>query len=135
MNIQTAYTIYNNGIQSVEPQLPEAIDRIIDDKNKQLEKLDKVELAEVKARIEIEAGEAYLTALLKKRIHQNYDLQDENENLRGALQEYAAKENYERVAKEPDICEAGYSHPTWEPSWIELDNGETARKALAGESK
>lgn len=135
MNIHTAYTIYNNGIQSVEPQLAEAIDRIIDDKNKQLEKLYQVELAEVKACIEIKAGEGYLTALLKKRIHQNYDLQDENENLRGALQEYAAKENYERVANEPDICEAGYSHPTWEPSWIELDNGETARKALAGESK
>lgn len=135
MNIHTAYTIYNNGIQTVEPQLAEAIDRIIDDKNKQLEKLDKVELAEVKARIEIEAGEGYLTALLKKRIHQNYDLQDENENLRGALQEYAAKENYERVANDPDIYEGGYSRPTWEPSWIELDNGETARKALEGESK
>ena len=97
--------------------------------------LDRTELAEVKARIEIEAGEIYLTALLKKRILQINDLQDENENLRGALQEYAAKESYERVANEPDICEAGYSHPTWEPSWIELDNGETARKALAGESK
>lgn len=97
--------------------------------------LDRTELAEVKARIEIEAGEGYLTALLKKRILQINNLQDENENLRGALQEYAAKENYERVENDPDIYEGGYSQPTWEPSWIELDNGETARKALAGESK
>ena len=86
MKLTEAYTVYNNGIQSVEPQLSEAIDRIIDDKNKQLEKLDQVELAEMKARMEMEASEGYLTALLKKRIHQNYDLQEENERLRGALE-------------------------------------------------
>ena len=116
MNIHTAYTIYNNAIQSVKPQLGEAIDRIIDDKNKQLEKLDKVELAEVKARIEIEAGEGYLTALLKKRIHQNYDLQDENERLREALTII--------LEDEAPNCD-GYETLIY----------ATARKALAGESK
>lgn len=79
MKITEAYTVYNNGIQSVEPQLAEAIDRIIDAKNKAVdrykecyeicergmhrahdlykdsqEKLDKVELAEAKARFELE---------------------------------------------------------------------------------
>lgn len=79
MNIHTAYTVYNNGIQSMEPKLAEAIDRIIDAKSKAVdrykecyeicergmhrahdlykdsqEKLDKVELAEVKARFELE---------------------------------------------------------------------------------
>ncbi|MEK4702028.1 hypothetical protein MKX47_21245 [Solibacillus sp. FSL R7-0668] len=79
MKITEAYTVYNNGIQSVEPKLAEAIDCIIDAKSKAVdrykesyeicergmhrahdlykdsqEKLDKVELAEVKARFELE---------------------------------------------------------------------------------
>lgn len=57
-------------------------------------KLDRTELAEVKARMEMEASEGYLTALLKKRIHQNYDLQEENERLRGALNEISDLENF-----------------------------------------
>lgn len=87
MNINTAYTIYNNGIQSVEPQLAEAIDRIIDDKNKQLEKLDQVELAEVKARIELEAVDGYYSTLLKKRVLQVEALQEENKQLRTGIVE------------------------------------------------
>lgn len=54
MNINEAYTVYNNQIQSVGPLLAEALDRILDEKNKQLEKLDRTELAEVKARMEVE---------------------------------------------------------------------------------
>ena len=79
MKLTEAYTVYNNGIQSVEPKLAEAIDCIIDAKSKAVdwykecyeicvrgmhrahdlykdsqEKLDKVELAEVKARFELE---------------------------------------------------------------------------------
>ncbi|MBD8037116.1 hypothetical protein H9635_10195 [Solibacillus sp. A46] len=54
MKLTEAYTIFNNNLHSMDPQLAEAIDRILDDKNKQLEKLDGVELAEAKARIEIE---------------------------------------------------------------------------------
>lgn len=94
MNIHTAYTIYNNGIQTVEPQLAEAIDRIIDDKNKQLENLDRVELAEVKARIEIEAIDGYYSALLKKRVLQVEALQIENDRLRVALDEISDLENF-----------------------------------------
>lgn len=54
MKLTEAYTVFNNNLHSMDPQLAEAIDRILDDKNKQLEKLDQVELAEAKARMEIE---------------------------------------------------------------------------------
>lgn len=102
MNIHTAYTIYNNGIQTVEPQLAEAIDRIIDDKNKQLEKLDQVELAEVKARIELEAIDGYYSALLKKRVLQVEALQAENKQLRTGiddLREYIGYQPHSDLAE------------------------------------
>ena len=54
MKLTEAYTVFNNNLHSMDPQLAEAFDRILDDKNKQLEKLDQVELAEAKARMEIE---------------------------------------------------------------------------------
>lgn len=59
--------------------------------------------------------------------------QADNKRLREALEKYAAKENYERVANESDVLENGMIAPTWEPSWIELDNGEIAREALESE--
>ncbi|MFL0584689.1 hypothetical protein ACH0B6_19140 [Solibacillus silvestris] len=117
MNIHTAYTIYNNGIQSIEPQLAEAIDRIIDAKSKAVdrykecyeicergmhrahdlykdsqEKLDKVELAEFKARIELEVIDTYYSALLKKRVLQVEELQAENERLREIINEKDERE-------------------------------------------
>lgn len=42
MNINTAYTVYNNGIQSVEPQLSEAIHEIIEDSKQRIEQLEEV---------------------------------------------------------------------------------------------
>ena len=42
MNIHTAYIIYNNGIQSVEPQLSEAIHEIIEDSKQRIEQLEEV---------------------------------------------------------------------------------------------
>lgn len=54
MKLTEAYTIYNNNLHSMDARLAEAIDLIIDDKNIQLEKLDRTELAEAKARMEIE---------------------------------------------------------------------------------
>lgn len=66
MKIHEAYTIYNNGIQSIDPQLSEAINCILDHQNAQLEKLDRVELAEFKARIVTEAIDEYYIARLKK---------------------------------------------------------------------
>ncbi|MER2119239.1 MAG: hypothetical protein ABS935_03170 [Solibacillus sp.] len=127
MNIHTAYTIYNNGIQTVEPQLAEAIDRIIDVKSKAVdrykesyeicergmfkahdlfkatqEKLDQVELAEVKARIEMEAIDGYYSALLKKRVQQVEVLQSVNHQLRTGivdLREYIGYQPHSDLAE------------------------------------
>lgn len=87
MKIHEAYTIYNNGIQSIAPQLSEAINCILDHQNSQLEKLDRVELAEVKTRMEIEAVEGYFSALLKKRVQHVEYLQTKNGVLNVFLQE------------------------------------------------
>lgn len=80
MKIHEAYTIYNNGIHSIDPQLSEAINCILDHQNAQLEKLDRVELAEFKVRIETEAIDGYYSALLKKL---NRDI----ENIGAALEQ------------------------------------------------
>lgn len=84
MKIHDAYTIYNNGIQSIDFQLSEAINCILDHQNSQLEKLDQVELAEFKARIQTDAIDEYYSALLKK-LNRHID------NMRAAL-EQAQKE-------------------------------------------
>lgn len=42
MKLTEAYTIYNNGIQSVEPQLNEAIHEIIEDSKQRIEQLEEV---------------------------------------------------------------------------------------------
>lgn len=54
MKINEAYEIYVKHFPSFEPTLGEAIDRIIDDKNKRLENFDQLELSEVKARMALE---------------------------------------------------------------------------------
>lgn len=134
MKLTEAYTVFNNNLHSMDPQLAEAIDRIIDDKNKQLEKLDQVELAEAKARMEIERLVNFIETLQVVHFKEYQDEKAENKRLREALEFYSNEENYERVANDPDIYVGGYSQPTWEPSWSELDRGLLARKALAGES-
>lgn len=42
MKLTEAYTVYNNGIQSVEPQLAEAIHEIIEDSEQRIEQLEEV---------------------------------------------------------------------------------------------
>ena len=120
MNIHTAYTIYNNGIQSVEPQLADKVigdipvfwdvsggywcescgfKEMIDDLRS---KLDRTELAEVKARIEIEAIDGYYSALLKKRVLQVEAMQAENKQLRTGiddLREYIGYQPHSDLAE------------------------------------
>lgn len=82
MKIHEAYTIYNNRIQSIDPQLSEAINCILDHQNALLEKLDRVELAEVKARIETDAIDDYYSSLLKKLSRDIKDIRAELEYAR-----------------------------------------------------
>lgn len=42
MKLTDAYTVYNNSIQSVEPQLREAIHEIIEDSKQRVEQLEEV---------------------------------------------------------------------------------------------
>lgn len=59
----------------------------------------------------------------------------EVERLREALSFYADKNNWNRHIKEPGgLGDNGYTiPPLWEPSSIEFDKGNKARKALEGE--
>ena len=141
MKITEAYTVYNNGIQSVEPQLAEAIDRIIDAKNKEVdrykecyeicergmhrahdlykdsqEKLGKVELAEAKARFELE--QMNNTSIFRALA--------EIDRLQTALEFYAKESTYWYIENP--------SGKLLKDSRINKDLGSLARRALAGDS-
>lgn len=56
----------------------------------------------------------------------------EVERLRKALEFYADKENWERHLQCEIDVRQGQTLPIWDPSAIEFDEGETARRALEG---
>ena len=56
----------------------------------------------------------------------------EIERLRKALEFYADKENWERHLQCEIDVRQGQTLPIWDPSAIEFDEGETARRALEG---
>ena len=59
----------------------------------------------------------------------------EIERLRKALEFYADKENWERHFQCEIDVRQGQTLPIWDPSAIEFDEGETARRALAGDNQ
>lgn len=59
----------------------------------------------------------------------------EIERLRKALEFYADKENWERHLQCEIDVRQGQTLPIWDPSAIEFDEGETARRALAGDNQ
>ena len=91
MKLTEAYTVFNNNLHSMDPQLAEAIDRILDDKNMQLEKLDQVELAETKARMEIERLVNFIETLQIVHFKEYQGEKAENKRLREALENTQAE--------------------------------------------
>lgn len=123
MKLTEAYVIYNNSLHSMDVQLAEAIDRIIDDKNIQIDQLNRVELAEAKARMQAEE-------MAKVAMDDTYNAfleQREIKRLREVLAFYADEKNYVEEHKDP------FGADRWD-SAVTIDEGERARKVLAGES-
>lgn len=84
--------------------------------------LDCTELAEVKARMEIEDLGEYFNALLGQRIRHLEKLRAENDRLRAALEFYADEKHYEPYNFNCYGCD------------VTEDEGIIARTALAGDS-
>lgn len=85
-------------------------------------KLDRTELAEAKARMEIEDLGEYFNALLGQRIRHLDMLRAENNRLRAALEFYADEKHYEPYNFNCYGCD------------VTEDEGIIARTALAGDS-
>ena len=93
MNLSEAYITYNTGVQSMDSKLAEAIDRILDDKNKQLENLDQIELSEAKVRMALEESNERIEQL-EEILHTIHDFAGEYAPFNTAM------EKVQKMAKE-----------------------------------